>query len=386
MKLADLAWMPYRVPFRAAFRTAHGSLGQRTGAIVTATTDDGIAGIGEIAPLPGQSGLSLYAVLRTLVLLARDLKGRELADILRFLRTQSEEERLPSSLVCGLEIALFDALGRARGQSMAALLASGYPGEEQREPVPPRARVPVNAVIGGTTIKQAVEQAREAVSAGFTCLKLKVTGMPDTVIDCVAKIRSAIGPEINLRLDANEGWDPDLTKALFILGKCEPYAIQYVEQPLPARSVESMARLRRFSPISIAADEALVSLASARRVLEAGAADVFILKPQLLGGLQVCRKIVQEADQRGVACVLTSNLEAGIGVAATLHLAAALPRITLPCGLATLDLLENDLLLAGPVIEQGYMAVPAGPGLGVELNRDALLRDFRGSDAKENIS
>lgn len=375
MKLADLTWVPYRIPFRAVFRTAHGPLRQRTGAIVTATTDEGITGVGEIAPLPGQGRSSLYAVLRTLLLLARDLKGCELTDILHFLRIQSEEAKLPSSLVCGLETALFDALGRARGQSVAALLASEYPGEEWRESVPPCARVPVNAVIGGTTIEHVVEQAREAVNAGFTCLKFKVTGRPYTIIDCVAAIRSAIGSSINLRLDANEDWDLDLTKALFILGKCEPYAIQYVEQPLPARSIESMARLRCFSPIPIAADEALTSLESARRVLEAGAADVLVLKPQLMGGLQVCQQIVQEAGQGGVACVLTSNLEAGIGVVATLHLAAALPQLTLPCGLATLDLLKNDLLLEGPVIEQGYMAVPAGPGSGVELNRDAL-RDY----------
>jgi o-succinylbenzoate synthase len=370
MKLADLAWMPYRVPFRIAFRTAHSSLGQRTGAVVTATTDNGLAGIGEIAPLPEQSGPDLNAVLRTLTSLARDLKGHELADILRFLRTQSEEEKLPSSLICGLEIALFDALGRARGESMAALLASGYPGEEQREPVPPRTCVPVNAVIGGTAIEQAVEQAQEAISAGFTCLKLKLTGATQDMVERVKVLRAVCGPGVSLRLDANEGWS--FEQARWFLAQCASCDIQYTEQPLPARDLDAMARLRRFSPIPIAADEALVSLASARRVLAAGAADVLILKPQLIGGLQVCRQIVQEAEQRGVACVLTSNLEAGIGVAATLHLAAALPRITLPCGLATLDQLENDLLLDGPAIEQGYMAVPAGPGLGVELNRDAL--------------
>jgi o-succinylbenzoate synthase len=370
MKLADLAWMLYRVPFRAAFRTAHGTLDQRTGVIVTAITEGGIAGIGEIAPLPGQGGLSLQAILKTLVLLVRDLKGRDLVDILRFLRTQSEEERLPSSLVCGLEIALFDALGRARGQSMAALLAHGYPGEERREPVPPRTRMPVNAVIGGTAIEQAVEQARSALLAGFSCLKLKLAGAPQDMVERVRVLRAVCGPGVSLRLDANEGWS--FEQARWFLAQCASCNIQYTEQPLPARDLASMARLRRLSPVPIAADEALVSLVRARRMLEAGAADVFILKPQLIGGLQVCRKIVQEADQRGVACVLTSNLEAGIGVAATLHLAAALPQITLPCGLATLDLLENDLLLTGPVIEQGCMALPAGPGLGVELNRGAL--------------
>src|SRR5581483_12233565 len=136
--------------------------------------------------------------------------------------------------------------------------------------------------------------------------------------------------------------------------------------------LDTLARLREFSPIPIAADEALTGLESVRHVLEMRAADVLILKPQRVGGLQICRQVVQEASRRDIACVLTCNLEAGIGVAATLHLAAALPQLTLPCGLATLGLLENSLLLKELAIEQGYMAVPGGPGLGVELNRSAL--------------
>jgi L-alanine-DL-glutamate epimerase-like enolase superfamily enzyme len=149
--------------------------------------------------------------------------------------------------------------------------------------------------------------------------------------------------------------------------RCAACNIQYVEQPLPAGDLTTMARLRAHSPVPLAADEALTGLREAQRVLAAGAADVLILKPQLTGGLQICRQLVWQASRCGIACVLTSNLEAGIGVAATLHLAAALPRVNLPCGLATLGLLENDLLLTELAIEQGYMAVPAGSGLGVAL-------------------
>ena len=370
MKLVDLTWTPYRIPFRAAFRTAHGLLAHRTGAIVTAITDEGITGRGEFAPLPEHSGPGLDIVLGTLALLACDLRGRELAELLMFLKVQSEEDRLPSSLVCGLETALFDALAQAGGQSMAALLASGYPGETRCEPVPPRARVPVNAVIGGTTVEQAARQAKAALSAGFSCLKLKLTGAVQEMLERVKILRAVCGPGVSLRLDANEGWS--FEQAGEFLAQCAVYDIQYIEQPLPACDLNTLARLREGSGIPIAADEALTGRESVRRVLETRAADVLILKPQRVGGLQICRQIVQEASRRNIACVLTSSLEAGIGVAATLHLAAALPQVTLPCGLATLALLEHSLLLKDLAIEQGHMAVPDGPGLGVELNRDAL--------------
>jgi len=371
MKLIDLTWIPYCIPFRAAFHTAHGSLSQRAGAIVTVIAGEGISGRGEIAPLPEHSGPDLDVVLSALTLLARDLRGRELADILLMLRTWSEEDRLSSSLVYGLETALFDALARAEEQSVAALLAREYPpGEGRQEPHLPRTCVPVNAVIGGTTIEQAVRQAMAALSAGFFCLKLKLTGAVQEMIERVKILRAVCGPGVSLRLDANESWSFEQAREFLV--QCAVHGIQYIEQPLPACDLDTLARLREFSPIPIAADEALTGLESVRHVLEMRAADVLILKPQRVGGLQICRQVVQEASRRDIACVLTCNLEAGIGVAATLHLAAALPQLTLPCGLATLGLLENSLLLKELAIEQGYMAVPGGPGLGVELNRSAL--------------
>jgi o-succinylbenzoate synthase len=370
MKLAELTWTIYRIPFRGAFRTAHGPLNYRSGALVTAHTDEGYTGIGEIAPLPEQSGASLYVVLRTLALLRRTLRGRELTEILRFLAHQSEEGQLPSSLIFGLETALFDVLGKARGQSLASLLASGYPCEERHASVSPRARVPVNAVIGGASIERAVELALAAVKAGFTCLKLKLTDASRSTLDRVAALRAAIGPEISLRLDANASWS--FEQALFLLTRCAPFDIQYIEQPISTLDLAGMARLRLASPIPIAADEAVSDLSSARRILEAGAADVLILKPQMAGGLQSCRRIIQEASSRHVSCVLTSALEAGIGVAATLHLAAASPEVILPCGLATLALLEDDLLQKDLAIEQGNMLVPPGSGLGVALDTSNL--------------
>ena len=373
MKLVDLTWATYRIPFRRPFLTAHGPLSQRTGALVTLCTEEGFTGIGEIAPLPDQSGANLEAALNTLPGLARALRRRELADILRFLAARSVEGQLPSPLVCGLESALLDAIGWAERKGVAELLARGYPCEEQREqrpPAAPRTRIPVNAVLGGATIEQTVEQARAAINAGFTCLKLKLTAASEASIERVAAVRAAIGPEISLRLDANEGWS--FAEALHMLTRCAPCTIQYVEQPLPASDLDDAARLRRLSPIPLAADEALISLASARRILEAEAADVLILKPQLAGGLQVCRQIIQEASARNVACVLTSSLEAGVGLAAALHLAAATPEITLPCGLATLALLENNLLQESLVIERGWMGIPAGPGLGIALDEGAL--------------
>jgi L-alanine-DL-glutamate epimerase-like enolase superfamily enzyme len=403
MRISDLTWHVYRIPFRTPFVTAHGLFSQRVGVLVSVWTDAGYVGHGEIAPLPSQSGASLEAVLSALPGVARELRGYELGDKgnhlipthtgceVRCYALRDGDARstcLPaalvscsadaghrrwgeSALICGLETALLDAIGQARGQSVAALLASGYPLAEDCELGVPRTRVPVNTVIGGETIGLAVTQAEKAVKAGFGCLKLKVTEASEEEIERVAAVRAAIGPEPRLRLDANESWN--IEQAREMLTRCAPYDIQYVEQPLPAEDLDGMARLRRVSPSPLAADEALTGLESARRVLDAEAADVLILKPQLAGGLLACREIIQLASERNVACVITSTLVAGIGVTAALHLAAASSAVTLPCGLATLDLLEDDLLRDELAIEQGCMAVPHGSGLGVILDEDALI-------------
>jgi len=480
MKIMDVQWYSYRLPLLNSFTTAHGVMTAREGIIVQVTTEQGISGIGEIAPLPAFGGGSLADVRSLLPALAARLHEKTLAEALDLLLTGSKagnvggdvsfarvgfsgegaEERaapppgghkgphtaphhsrpyeltntllknlplradvsplapmmnfhdqkqechpeqsegspwpgtqilrfaqddkpLPilgvkthyrsafTPTLCGLEIALLDALGEAEGCGVSTLLS----------PVGtvPRAKVPVNAVISARTMNAAIAAAREAIAPGFQCVKLKV-GLGGGVreeIERVAAVRDAIGPEMHLRLDANEAWN--LEEAIAILSQCVPYNIQYVEQPLKAHDLAGMRGLRRAVPIPIAVDEALQGLQSARLVLDNEAADILVIKPQLAGGLHTGQQIIQAATERGVRCVITSAIETGIGVIAALHLAAASPAVTLECGLATLHMLSDDLLIDDLPVRDGFLAVPTGPGLGVALDREALDRySFRG--------
>jgi L-alanine-DL-glutamate epimerase-like enolase superfamily enzyme len=184
---------------------------------------------------------------------------------------------------------------------------------------------------------------------------------------------------MHLRLDANEAWN--LEQAIAILSQCVPYNIQYVEQPLKAHDLTGMRALRQAVSIPIAVDEALHSPESAQLILDNEAADVLVIKPQLAGGLRAGQQIIQTAAERGVYSVITSTIEAGIGLVAALHLAAASPAVTLECGLATLDLLIDDLVINNLPVRNGLLAVPADAGLGVALDQEALDRySIRGTD------
>ncbi len=359
-RIKSIRCYPYAIPFRQGFATAHGLLTLRQGIILEISTEDNLHGIGEIAPLPEFSGESLEIALKALPELVRQFQGETLATVLALLHENPSS--LPATVQSGLELAVFDILGKSTGQSIAELLQS-----DNRQI---KTDIQVNAVIGARSLKEAIVQAHKAIEKGFSCIKLKMVGNEREQLERVAHIRETIGPSTQLRLDANEGWT--FEQACSILKECERYHIQYVEQPLVAADRAGMRALQRETSIPLAADEAVESLESARNILTAQAAKILILKPQLIGGLRNTQTIIDEATSQGIACVITSSIETGIGLAGALHLVAASPAIELACGLATLELLENDLLIEKLSIQQGRLAVPMQPGLGVSLDRTAL--------------
>jgi L-Ala-D/L-Glu epimerase len=369
MKIVEVQWHNYRLPFRNSFSTAHGVMAAREGIIVQITTERGITGIGEIAPFPAFGGESLIDACSLLPALVARLHGKTLDEALELVLTEGKAVAkanyvFPAPLLCGVEIALLDGLGKAKGCAVCSLLSP--PGTE------PRASVPVNAVIGTLAVHDARAAAREASNNGYRCVKLKVGvgGSIHEEIERVAAVRDAIGPAMHLRLDANEAWT--FEEAIAVLSQCVPYNIQYVEQPLQAHDLTGMCALRQAVSIPIAVDEALHSLASTQRILDNEAADVLVIKPQLTGGLRIGQQIIRLAAERGVHCVITSTIEAGIGLVAALHLAAASPSVTLECGLATLHLLVDDLVMSDLSVRDGLLTVPTGSGLGVALDREAL--------------
>ncbi|HEX9133980.1 MAG TPA: o-succinylbenzoate synthase [Ktedonobacteraceae bacterium] len=365
MKITGIQWHTYRLPFLHSFSTAHSVMTAREGIIVEATTSQGISGVGEIAPLPAFAGGSLEDACALLPTLAERLRHKTLQEALGLLVHEKADSRIASTL-CGLEIALLDALGKAKACGVSTLLS---PTDSV-----PRAAVPVNAVIGARATQAAIATALDARKNGFSCVKLKVgLGLSAREeLERIASVRDAIGPAMHLRLDANGAWQLD--EAIAILSRCVPYDIQYVEQPLKAHDLVGMRTLRQALPIPIAVDEAVHDLESAYVLLDSEAADILVIKPQLAGGLRVGQQIIHAATERGVRSVITSTIETGIGLAAGLHLAAASPEITLECGLATLPLLVDDLLVDKLPVRNGFLAVPTGPGLGVSLDRQALHR------------
>lgn len=365
-RITAIRWYPYRVPLRQPFATAHGMLAAREGAIVELVTDAGVTGYGEVVSLPEFGGPTLIDLLPLIANAARILQVETLDHALIQMQAAVEEQHLPPSILAGFESALLDAQSQTEGitvaQSLSALQET------------PDNRIRVNATVGASSTLDAVAAALVAVAAGFSCVKLKVgrAATNEEEIERIHAVSAALGTEIALRLDANEAWDYEQAKS--ILTVCADCHIQYIEQPLPRDQTVLLRALQDAVNVPIAIDEGMGDYPLAMQAIKNRTASVLILKPSLLGGLYATQHIIKVAASDGLACVITSTIETGIGVAAALHLAAAMPQIELACGLATLPLLENDLIVEDLPIHQGMMALPAGPGLGVQVDWVALAR------------
>ncbi|MGH3361055.1 MAG: o-succinylbenzoate synthase [Nocardioides sp.] len=235
-------------------------------------------------------------------------------------------------------------------------------------PEPLRDWVPVNVTVPAV----AAERARDIVTAGgCSTAKVKVAEPGQTLGDDQARVeavRSALGRDGRIRVDVNGGWEVDDAVAAIRVLERAAGGLEYVEQP--CASVEELAAVRRAVDVPIAADESIRRAADPYRVRDLEAADVAVLKVQPLGGVRACLRI---AEDIGLPVVVSSALETSVGIAAGVALAAALPELPYACGLATVQLLADDvahpsllpvdgaLRVSDPQVGEGSLARVAAP-------------------------
>jgi o-succinylbenzoate synthase len=339
VKVAAAEVVPYALPFRQPYVTARGELRRRQMVLLRLRDDEGRVGLGEAVPLALRGGAKLETVVRELEALAETA----LLDPEGF-AADARAAALSAPARCAVETALWDL--------------------EQREDHARERVVRCNAtLVAGEPAAVAAEAERWAAE-GFGTFKLKLGAGDDA--GQVRAVREALGPQARIRVDANASWSVE--EAAATLGAIEPYGIELVEQPVG--SLEQMAALAARTSIPLAADESVASAAEARRAAELGACAVTGIKLSKVGG-----RPEAEAIMRELPAYLSSALDGPVVIAAAALLAAAQgppeeqPRAH---GLATQRLFAASVAAAGPTLEGDLLRVPPGPGLGVEIDDDAL--------------
>ncbi len=348
MRIASVEVVPYALPFREPYVTARGRLERREMALLRLRSEDGLAGLGEAVPLSLRGGATLGQVVAELELLGE-------RDALEESTLRSAATALSPPARCAALTALADLRGRR---------AVAEHGQGEGASIPP---VRCNAtLVAGEPAAVAADAERWAAD-GFRTFKLKL-GAGDDVAQ-VRAVREAIGTDAAIRVDANGTWD--LATAKRRLAEIEPYDVELCEQPVA--SLEEAAELAASTVIPIAADESVASRADAERAFDLGACAMTGIKLSKVGGPEAAVEIAEV-----LPAYMTSALDGPVGIAAAAQVAATLseagerPGTGLAHGLATQRLFASTVASVGPEIHGDMLHLPEGPGLGVEIDEQAL--------------
>ena len=348
------------IPLREDFAISGSRAGEANNLLVEIRTADGLTGWGEASPLQRVSGENQAACIAASRRLIPLLEGRTLehlpATIEHLVRCSPDTP----TAVSAFDIALFDLAAQRAGLPLCEFLGG--------RAVP----MPTDATIFLRPVDRVAERALELVAEGFQTLKIKLGDPARDDVERVRRVREAVGDGIDLRADANQGWDRDY--ALAVLEAIAPFRVQFCEQPLPAERLDDIRWLAQRSPVPLMADESLFSPEDAARLAADAVYPLFNIKLSKSAGLLRARAIAAVAHGAGIGCQVGCMNESRLGLTAAAHLAAAAPAVNyfdLDSHLMqTVDWIEGGLR-----IERGVVHLPTTPGLGARPAQDAPLRD-----------
>jgi muconate cycloisomerase len=260
-----------------------------------------------------------------------------------------------------IELALLDLAGRAAGLPAIELV-----GGARRRAVAPM------WLLGNATPAEDAAEARAKLAAGFRFFKVKVGAKSvEGDIASTLAVRDALGPEVPICADANCGFARE--DAHRYLDGTRAAHLAFLEQPLVAHDLAGLEALARSSPIPLGADEGIHSLADVTAHADAGAGGIS-LKLIKLGGMRAAIEAGRLAVERGLQLNIAAKIsESSIASAAAINLACAVPSVEWGVSL-THFYLAHDIVKAPLEIADGLVALPAAPGLGVEVDEDAVAR------------
>jgi L-alanine-DL-glutamate epimerase-like enolase superfamily enzyme len=335
------------------------------GLLVRVRTEDGVEGLGEVFMTPGWYGPD--TPLSYLYLINKEfgpaIIGESVFNTAKIshLMDRLWMDNLWSKAV--VENALYDAAAKTVKRPLVDLVGGRV-----------RDSFPVVGGIGTDSPEGMARSAREYVDRGFKTIKLKIgeVGNADLDVARVHLVREEVGPDIVIRVDANQAYDTDVRGAISLIRKLEPYELDHVEQPLADWHIEGMARIRDAIDTRLMADECVHTAADARRVIEAGAADVIKLKMAKNGGYRKCQEIIALCSVAGIEVELGNGMQTSVASLHELSLACSNPLVHPAGEFPGPDKLVADILVSPMQIVDGDAILPEGPGIGSELDYEAF--------------
>jgi len=350
VKITRLEAWPISMKLAVPYAIAYERIDHADNVFVRLETDAGIVGSGCAAPDQAVTGETAESVMQALNEVGRpECVGQ---DPLRYARLIEKLAYLiphAPSARAAIDMALFDILGKVANLPLWKLLG-GF-----------RDRIKTSVTIGVLPEDETIARSRELIAAGFKCLKLK--GGIDVEVDIarVLKVRETVGPQVELRFDANQGYTVE--NALRFVQGTRSAKLELLEQPTPRGELGLLGRVTGGVSLPVMADESLMSLRGAFRIARRNLADMVNIKLMKVGGIFEAIQINAVARSARLEVMVGCMDESALAIAAGLHFALARRNVAYADLDGHLDLLDDPT--AGAVkLKNGYLYPNDAPGLG----------------------
>jgi len=377
MKITEVKTTPVHIPMEAPLRWSMGIETGATRTIVEVHTDEGITGLGET--YGGASTCARFRDAEPFYLGKDPMNVAHIVKQFEVFRTTSEQSSLTIELryvAAAIEMACWDIIGKVQGKRLCDLL-----GGADSETVPFVAYLfyrykSKDGKTGGEDGPNGIceQYAAHVEQYGFRGLKLK-TGVlsPAEERKTVAALRDRFGDRIEqLRVDPTQVWSVETS--INELKKLDAFDLEYCEDP--TYNLEGMSRVRAAVNIPLATNMAVLNFDNIAPMLRMHALDVVLVDPYFWGGLTQCRKLAAVAETFGFGLAIHSDRELGIGMTASLHLWASTPALCHKYD-SHYPFQVDDVITQPIRWKEGAAALPEGPGLGVEIDREKLEKYHR---------
>lgn len=360
MKIVATHLYQFKIPM-VPFTIATGTMHYAQNILIKIKTDEGIIGYGECSAFPmivGETQQSCYHLAKDFATYWKGKNPLSIAERLAELDLIIAGNYTAKS---AFDMALYDIAAKAVNKPLYAYLGGS--------PKP----IESDLTIGMDTPQKMADQAITFVSKGVRMIKVKLGKNPVEDVERIRKIRYAIGEEIILRIDANQGWSSK--DALQVLINLSKYNIQFCEQPMHKYQDDFLPELCKASPIKIMADESVFTHHDARKLIQQKACDAINIKFSKSGGIQEAIKIHNLAEQHQIPCMMGGMLESRLGLSAKMHFSMAHDNIKYydmdTCLLGHLE----DPVIGGVQFTGMHLSIHDAPGIGAEVD-DAYLTNL----------
>ena len=322
--------------------------------IVKIVTDDGLYGYGEGAGVPFVTGETVDSVMGAVNYLKQQLIGLDPRSIDQINTIMDRTMVRNSSAKAAIDIALHDIMGKILKVPLYKVLGG----------IADRMETDMTIMIDSP--QSMSEQARELVARGFRMIKVKAGIHPDEDIEAIRKIRAAVGPDINIKVDANQGWS--VGDSIRVMDEFYSLGVEAVEQPIPYWDIEGLAFIRKKARVKLMADESCFTPQDATSLVRHNAVDIINIKLMKCGGLYRATQINTIAEGAGVRCMLGCMMESHVSISAGAALVAARQNIVYGDLDSIFHHKGNPRIVGGVTANGGELVLSEKHGLGIEVD------------------